>query len=88
MTVASDVSSFGSKTFKRLIKETTAIKADDNQSEASNSSEATTVTSNKSKDSRTSLLSRETSEMKQVEMAQEFLKYLKEQCESEREEAR
>ena len=89
-TGASEVSSFGSKTFKRLIKET-ARKEDDNQSlsESSSSSEATTVTSNKSKDSRTSSLSRETSEPKKMEgMAKDILKYIKEQFEAEREEGR
>ena len=58
-------------------------------SESSSSSEATTAISNKSKDSRTSLLSRETSELKKMEgMAKDILKYIKEQFEAEREEGR
>ena len=65
-TVASkEVSSFSSKTFKRLIEEPTSGEEEDNLSlsAASNSSEATTVTSNKSKsDSRTSSLTKETFE--------------------------
>ena len=94
-TVASEeVSSFGSTTFKRLIEEPTAIDVDDNQSlsEASNSSEATTVTSNKSKaDSRTSSLTSETLKtMKADGMAQgmqKLIEFLNEQRELDKKEA-
>ena len=62
VTVALDaVSSFGSKTFQRLIKETRNEDDAQTMSDASAASEATTVTSNKSKaDSRTSSLTKDT----------------------------
>ena len=62
LTGASDaVSSFGSKTFQRLIMETGNEDDAQTMSDASADSEATTVTSNKSKaDSRTSSLTKDT----------------------------
>ena len=67
-----DISSFGSKTFQRLIKEPTVADADDQTtSDVSEASEATTVTSNKSKaDSQASSLTKETLTEKLGELCQ------------------
>ena len=93
MVASEEVSSFGSKTFKRRIEAPSSIDDKENQtlSEASNSSEATMVISNKSKaNSRTSTLTMETFEMMAADgMAQsmkKLIKLLSEQCESNKNE--